>query len=312
MCTSKGGSCFVWLAISVALAGFMGSRTSARAGSMGILVPAYFYPENGTGPLGTNGWTDMANAARGGASITAIFNPATGPAGSADAGYTAAMTTLEADGGKVVAYIDTDYGAIAQSTVESEIQTYRSQYGNLINGFFFDRMSNDPSEVPYYQSLYSYVKGLSSSYSVIGNPGTATNSSYLAASPPAANTFVTYEGSAANYTSANTSTGSSSLYANIIYDQSSVAGMEADVAFAAQHNVGYIYVTDQPLNPPTGYLYDQLPSYWNQEVTTVASVPEPSVLTNLVSAALFGSLAMTVRWCRRRRRARPSDEASGV
>ena len=63
---------------------------------------------------------------------------------------------------------------------------------------------------------------------------------------------------------------SSSHFANTIYDQPTVQGMMADVALAAQRNVGYVYVTDQPINPPTGYLYDRLPSYWNQEVAAVA------------------------------------------
>jgi hypothetical protein len=36
-------------------------------------------------------------------------------------------------------------------------------------------------------------------------------------------------------------------------------------------------VTDETLNPPTGYLHDRLPSYWNEEVAavTAASVPDP-------------------------------------
>ncbi len=309
MRVSKGVSRFVWLSVGVALAGLMGSPTSARAGSLGIIVPAYFYPGTG-GPGGVgDGWAAMAAAASQ-VPITAIFNPNSGPLpGPADPNYITAMTNLEVAGGKVVAYIYTDYGNTPLATVESQITTYLSQYGNLtsnpitnlINGFFFDGMSNSPSEVAYYQSLYAFVKGLSSSYTVIGNPGTATNSSYLAASPPAADTFMTYEGSAAGYTSANTSTGPSSLYSNTIYDQLTVAGMEANVTFAAQHNVGYVYVTDQTINPPTGYLYDQLPSYWDQEVVAVASVPEPGMLTNLASAAVCGSLAMTLRWCRRRR-----------
>jgi Spherulation-specific family 4/PEP-CTERM motif len=295
----------VSLFIVMVVTGTMGSPAPATAGGIGVLVPAYFYPGTG-GPGGVgDGWAAMA-AEAGTVPITAIFNPNSGPLpGLPDPNYITAMTNLELAGGSVVAYVDTDYGATPLATVEGEINTYLSQYGNLtsnplanlINGFFFDRMSNDPSEVSYYQSLYSFVKSLSTSYGVIGNPGTATNSSYLAASPPTASTFVTYEGSAAGYTSANTSTGSSSLYANIIYDQSTVAGMQANVAFAAQNNVGYVYVTDQPLNPPTGYLYDQLPSYWDQEVAAVsaASVPEPGALALLASGCVLSMLGIAVR-----------------
>ena len=304
MCKSRSVSRHVSALILMGIAGIIASPPSVNAGSVEALVPAYFSPGTG-GPGGVgDGWAAMANAAST-ISVTAIFNPDNGPGPGADANYVTAMTNLELAGGKVVAYVYTGYGTIPLSTVEGEINTYLSQYGNLmsnpiknlINGFFFDGMSTDPSQVAYYQSLNSFVKGLSASYAVIGNPGTATNSSYLAASPPAANTFVTYEGNAAGYTSANTSTGSSSLYANVIYDQSTVAGMQADVAFAAQHNVGYVYVTDQPLHPPTGYLYDQLPSYWDQEVAAIkgASVPEPGALALMTSGCLLTMLAAAVR-----------------
>ncbi len=50
--------------------------------------------------------------------ITAIFNPDSGPGPSADSNYITAMTNLELAGGGVVAYIYTDYGNIALSTVE--------------------------------------------------------------------------------------------------------------------------------------------------------------------------------------------------
>jgi hypothetical protein len=104
---------------------------------------------------------------------------------------------------------------------------------------------------------------------------------------------LTYEGNAAGYTSANTSTGSSTLYANAIYDQPTVAGMKADIAFAAQHNVGYVYVTDQTLPNP----YAQLPSYWDQEVAAIsgASVPEPGSMTIMASGCVFMALGIGLR-----------------
>ena len=293
MCKPHGVSRFVSVVILMALTGVIGSVPPATAGSVGALVPAYFYPGTG-GPGGVgDGWAAMAAAAAT-IPVTAIFNPDSGPLpGPPDPNYVNALTNLENAGGKVVAYVYTDYGNISLATVEGQISTYITQYGRLINGFFTDGMSTDPSVVPYYQALYSFVKGLSSSYDVIGNPGTATNPSYLAASPPTANTFLTYEGSAADYTSANTSMGASSLYANTIYDQLTVEGMQADVAFAAQHNVGYVYVTDQTLPNP----YDQLPSYWDQEVAAIsaASVPEPGSMAIMASGCMLMALGIAVR-----------------
>ena len=177
-------------------AGVIGLPAPVMAGGIGVLVPAYFYPGTG-GPGGVgDGWSAMA-AAAGTVSVTAIFNPDSGPLpGPPDPNYVNALTGLENAGGKVAAYVYTNYGQVPLGTVEGEISTYIAQYGGLVNGIFLDGMSNDPAVVPYYQSLYAFVKGLSPSYEVIGNPGTATNPAYLGASPPTADTFLTYEGSA--------------------------------------------------------------------------------------------------------------------
>jgi Spherulation-specific family 4 len=158
----------IFVTAFVAMAGV---PDSARAGGVGILVPAYFYPGTG-GPGGVgNGWAAMAAAASE-VPITAIFNPDSGPLpGPADPNYVTAMTNLENAGGKVVAYVYTDNGNTSISTVEGQISTYISQYGSLINGFLLDGMLVTPSTLSYYQSLDSYIKGRDSSYTVIGNPG---------------------------------------------------------------------------------------------------------------------------------------------
>jgi hypothetical protein len=273
--------------------------TAAHAGGVGVLVPAYFYPGTG-GPGGVgDGWAAMAAAAAE-IPVTAIFNPNSGPGPSPDPNYVNAMTNLENAGGKAVAYIDTDYGNLPLATVEAEVTTYLSQYGSLINGFFLDRMSTSPSEVSYYNALYTFIKDQNASDQVIGNPGTATNQAYL--TTPTADTFVTFENDASLYAGATPPSWvynyPATTFANVIYDQPSVAGMTADLALAAQRNVGSVYVTDESLNPPTGYLYDRLPSYWDQEVAAIATLPEPGSLTMLAAGALL-SLAGYVPWRRR-------------
>lgn len=286
--------------IVLALSTIVGVPGVVRAGGMGILVPAYFYPGTGGTDGYTDGWAEMTAAASQ-VSITAIFNPDSGPGPSTDANYVNALSTLEAAGGKVVAYVYTDYGNTPLSTVEGQIATYLSQYGSLINGFFLDGMSNSASTVSYYQSLYAYIKGLGSSYEVIGNPGTSTIPAYLTPATQGADVLVTYENDAQYY--AGTSPPSwvagypASAFDNTLYDQPTVAGMQGDIALAVQRNVGEIYVTDETINPPTGYLYDRMPSYWDQEVMAVASVPEPGPLVLLASGA-----AISISWARSGRR----------
>ena len=90
-------------------------------------------------------------------------------------------------------------------------------------------------------------------------------------------------------------------FANVMYDELSSQGMMADVALAAQRNVGYVYVTDQTLPNP----YGELPSYWDQEVAAIsaASVPEPGSVTIMASGCMLVAPGIAVRrWVRRRGR----------
>src|SRR5262249_36131255 len=135
----------------------------------GIIVPAYFYPGTG-GPGGAgDGWAAMDIAAAEGPLI-AILNPNSRPLpGPADPEYVSAMTNLENAGGKLAAYIFTNFGSASLASVESQINTYISQYGSLIDGFFLDGTFVIPSTLSYYQSLDNFIHGLSASYLVLSN-----------------------------------------------------------------------------------------------------------------------------------------------
>jgi hypothetical protein len=287
---------WLFLSLTAALAVIFQPPQACRAAALGIIVPSYFYPGTG-GPGGVgDGWAAMGMAA-GQVSLTAILNPDSGPLpGPADPNYTNAMTNLENADGKVVAYVYTDNGSTSLSSVESQMSTYVSQYGSLIDGFFVDGMNVVPSTLSYYQSIDSYVKGLNSSYTVIGNPGQP----YLNGVSPAnylstADVFNIFE---------NPPTGSSGFgnypfgqtwyqsypanrFSNIVYDLPS-GSLSSEITRAAQLNVGNVYMTDQTTPNP----YAQLPSYWDQEVSAVAdaSTPEPGTLAS--SLVLISSMIM--------------------
>ena len=78
------------------VAGIVGHPATVAAGEMRVLVPAYFYPGTG-GPGGVgDGWSAMAAAASQ-ISVTAIFNPDSGPLpGPPDPNDVTALTNLEA------------------------------------------------------------------------------------------------------------------------------------------------------------------------------------------------------------------------
>ncbi len=287
------------LSLAFSAAAILVSPTPCLADSVGIIVPAYFYPGTG-GPGGVgDGWAAMASVASE-VPITAILNPDSGPLpGPADPNYVTAMTNLEAAGGHVDAYVYTDYGATPLATVEGQLATYITQYGSLINGFFLDGMSNLPSEVSYYQTLDSYIEGLSSSYTVIGNPGTLTPSGYSST----ANTLNVFEGSSADFSGLSPADYSSRQYSYTVYDATTTSAMLSDLNEALAFNAGDVYITDQPLNPPTGYLYDQLPSYWDQEVAAIAAAnaPAPVPEPGKGAMAILSGLALLATAVKRRR-----------
>jgi hypothetical protein len=298
-----------FLAFAIA-ASAMASPGVPQAAPVSLLVPAYFYPGTG-GPGGIgSGWAAMTQAATHGASVVAVLNPNSGPLpGPADPNYSAALTNLEAAGGKAIAYVPTGFGTVPLATVEGQINTYISQYGSRIDGFFLDQMSLLPSTLSYYQALNTYIKGLSSTYLTAGNTGDpslngVSPANYLSTadvhnifegpntSPaPGAPGFNNYPYGLNWFLSAP-----SSDIANIVFDVPDAATMRADVTRAEGLNAGYVYVTDQGLPNP----YAQLPSYWNEEVAAITAVPEPGTAALLgVGTAL--TMALTMALARRRK-----------
>ena len=242
-------------------------RTTPAA--INALVPAYFYPTPG------GGWDQLAASAQK-IGITAILNPDSGPGVTVDSNYVAAVNKLQAAGGKVVGYIHTSYasGAVSLATVETEINEYRSWYH--VNGIFIDEMSNDGTGLQYDASIYQYAHGTQANFTVIGNPGSITTQAY--ATTPVADVLVNFEDTGANYSSFMPPSWQANYpanrFANIVYGVSSVAAMRADVSQAAQHNNGYLYVTDGTDTASSGYNpYASLPSYWNQFVAALQSTP---------------------------------------
>lgn len=254
-----------WLFLSILLTtgAILQSATPGLANELGTIVPAYFYPgTGGAGGVG-DGWAELTAAAFE-IPVTAVLNPDSGPLpGPPDPNYVTAMSNLESAGGHVVAYVYTDYASTPIAVVEGEVDTYVSQYGSLINGFYLDGMANNWSSLSYYEALYSYIKGLNSSYTVIGNPGTLVPAGYLSA----ANILNVFEGDNEAFKALRATP--SSRYSYTVYDATTEADMLDDIQKAGHLNAGDIFVTDQPLNPATGYLYDQLPSYWDQEVAAI-------------------------------------------
>jgi hypothetical protein len=272
----------------------------AFAGDLNILLPLYSYPNWYAGPAAYE-WDDVAAAASQ-VPITAIINPNSGPNGGApNADYIHGMGDLMAAGVTMVGYVYTSYGNTTLRPlldVQHDIDLYEqhfSAYG--VSGIFLDEASNDPAKEPYYAALYSYIKSKPHLSKVITNPGINIPEPFITA--PTADTTVIFESTSgwtgytadpyvANY--------SANRFASLMLNVPTIAEMRGAIDLAVQRNVGYVYVTDDTiLAAPNDNPFDRLPTYWQAEVSYVASVPEPS------SAMLLGSALLVSSSLRRRR-----------
>jgi Spherulation-specific family 4 len=230
---------------------------------MEILVPAYFYPTPGSP------WNQL-NLAAARVPLTAIMNPNSGPGSNVDPNYVGVVSSLRSAGGKVIAYVSSSYAARPIANVLSDIDRYREWYS--IDGFFIDEMSNLSSQTAlnYYSQIYAYIKNIKPTWEVIGNPGTNTLEAYL--TRPTADRLVVFEEAGVHYANYvpsdwNANYGSN-RFVHLLHTEPSVAAMRNQIQWARQRNSSMIYITNDVLVNP----WDQLPSYWANELSEVESI----------------------------------------
>ena len=224
---------------------------------MKVLVPAYFDPST------SNYWERLEKqAAKMPGRLYVIANPDNGPGSSREQAYTSVMSTMQSNGGEVIGYVWTNYGAVSISTVQSQIDQWYSFYPS-INGIFLDGQDNVTGQEPYYLQLYSYIKQKDSSAIVVGNPGSNTIESYLFDGGQRVTDvvciFETNTGFDSWTPSSWTSKYDRSNFYVIPYNRQSGEWLTA-VNRAASLNVGWIYCTDATLPNP----YNTLPSYFEE------------------------------------------------
>lgn len=236
--------------------------TTATSTATSLVVPSYF---NATGSVAN--WNSLATTVRT-VPTTAILNPNSGPGLKEDVNYAAAVTKLRAAGGKVLGYVSTSYGKRPLSAVVADINTYVALY--KVDGFFIDEMTSDSqmSHIQFYQSIYNYIKGLNSAYSVTANPG--TNIPELYASLPTADQFVVFESTAKAYAKYQPMSWQAaypkSRFVHMVYG-ATAAQLPGVVQYAKTHGAGGVYVTSLAGGNP----YKALPPYWNDEATAAAA-----------------------------------------
>lgn len=302
------------MSLRTLLAVIVASMLVAQAAvSLEILVPAYFYPSFDPEQ---SSWDEMEAALAQGAAVTAIMNVDNGPGTTPNGDYLAAVQSFRAAGGRVVGYVYTCYGVDdcqpglpstrSAGDVLADVDRYAQWYP--VDGIFLDEVSNETAALPFYQEVADSLRSDHPEWQLIGNPGTAAPAAYLSAF----DTIVTFEQGSASYDGAVTepwmASEPASRQAHLHYNATDAPTMYALLAEAVERNAGYVYITDDrytPGNPAEPNPWDQLPSYWLEEVAAAVAVPEPAG-----SGLLALGIAALVVYRRRRIRTRVAREAT--
>ena len=238
------------------------SHTAAALSQQSIAVPSYF-----------TDWTALLQKSP--PAKLAIVNNNSGPYGGWF-NYSSNISSAQNKGVRVVGYVDTAYAAKSEGDVQSEINSWYSQYPSL-QGIFFDQVKTGSGTTACSDSLYTYYSHLANqvhahagAWAVL-NPGSPVPSCYP--SNNLGDLIVTFEGSADSYLNAFTSTNRSWETAansgkiwHIVYGTSDTQlGQVLDASRSRQ--AGYVYVTDLPLSPNP---FSRIASFWAAEADNVS------------------------------------------
>jgi len=154
-----------------------------------------------------------------------------------------------------VGYVDTAEASASVSSVESQVETWRSLYG--VQDIFLDDVTGAAANLSYYETLTGYVHSLGGSD--VLNPGAPPASGYL--STNVCNGIVVMEDTLAAFESnpPPNYSGSSVQIAYIITSGPSQADLLSTLQAIKSRGGNLVYVSDQ------GNSYSDLPSYFAAE-----------------------------------------------
>ncbi|WP_354639419.1 spherulation-specific family 4 protein [Kitasatospora camelliae] len=255
--------------------GAVGTASAAESTrGLEIGVPAYVWPGE---PM-----VAELETAQPAASIV-ILNPGNGDTPfdapwQAQADRLRARTTAAGSHTKVLGYVHTERATRSMDAVKASVDNYlKTADGRLhVDGIFFDTVSRDcgtnNADRDYYAALRQYVQQRvaaldpSAEELVVDNPGTAIADCFLEPGHRTADTFVTFEGTYAQYTGGgwlggNVFNYTAGYYSGASFDPSGTAfwhlvhgvpgaaEMRTSLDTAFTRGAGYAYATDDLLEP---------------------------------------------------------------
>ncbi len=190
--------------------------------------------------------------------------------------YVRGLQDLRSSGVNLLGYVWTDYGRRDLEEVKADLDLYRNYYN--VNGIFFDEASASARDFNYYKELYNYVAKTNQLSTVVLNHGTQPDSVYVSDLPNA--NLVIFENNKGWETAPNPPSGHNpNRFSSLMYSVNDPEVMRNYIDTAVSRNVGYVYVTE---DGEDGNPWDGIPSYWQQEVDYIDSLPASSNLNILL------------------------------
>jgi Spherulation-specific family 4 len=231
------------------------SPSPTVSGCQSTFVPAYFYS--------STIWAQAIDSKP--APAVMFLNVDSGPGTGPLSHFQTLVKQAQDAGITVLGYSSTNYGQSAISSVETQVEEYKSWYG--VNGIFLDTTQGTPGEFSYYQTLSNFIRSTIPNGVVWFNPGDYPAQEFMSI----ANVVMVFEGSYSSYLSDQVpswiSQYSPSQFAHVIYDTPS-SDLASAVSLSRNRRAGHLFVTE--LSVP-GNPYGALPSYWSQEVGAITA-----------------------------------------
>ncbi|NJR39198.1 MAG: Spherulation-specific family 4 [Leptolyngbyaceae cyanobacterium CSU_1_4] len=249
---------------------FIVFNSVANENALRILIPLYIYPTHYQPE--TYAWQHLA-LAQSHVPITAIINPNSGPGnGSPNLDYAQGLADLRAADITLLGYVSTRYGEREIAEVKREIDLYHQYY--QVNGIFLDEAASSLTQLKYYQELYTYIKTKPALSQVVLNQGTQPDEEYLSQS--AADTVVIFENYAREWAGYALPSYLSNYAADrlsiLVHSAPDVETMKQIIDLALARHVKYVYVTDDRPDSADQDPWNQLPSYWNEEIKYIQAL----------------------------------------
>ncbi len=210
-------------------------------------VPAYFHPS-----YDPAAWRTLA--AVGPELSFAILNPDSGPGHGADPAYLEPIAAVQAAGGRVIGYVDTDYGRRPGAAVLRDLMRYQSWYG--LRGIFLDQVPTECDHLAHYRRLANAARGAGMDFVVL-NPGATPDPAYA----ELADIVITFEGPWLAYrdhaTAQWTGQHPPERFCHLVHS-TPAAELVAAYDTARKRHVGAVYITELTGANPWGSLSAQL------------------------------------------------------